>query len=164
MGPVEECCKFLCAFAQTSRQNQSVLFDHIPYLLNQCIEHAGKHMLIIITNTIYVHVILDRLAGDTCSPLDVAIATISNNSDLVMELSEEVFGQVITLMKNMIKYGGEDEKGSKMSLLGSMSAEWTPSGSEKCLKFLLAAVWINCTLSFIKRANSNFLYYQLINC
>ena len=48
MGPVEECCKFLCAFAQTSRQNQSVLFEHIPYLLNQCIEHAGKFMLIII--------------------------------------------------------------------------------------------------------------------
>ena len=42
MGPVEECCKFLCAFAQTSRQNQSVLFEHIPYLLNQCIENAGK--------------------------------------------------------------------------------------------------------------------------
>lgn len=106
----------------------------------------------------YVHVILDRLAGDTCSPLDVAIATISNNSDLVIELSEEVFGQVITLMKNMIKYGGDDEKGSKMSLFGSISAEWTPSGSEKCLKFLLAAVWVNGMLSFIKRTVSKFLY------
>ena len=42
-GPVEECCKFLCAFANTSQQNQCALFEHVPYLLEQCCNYPGKH-------------------------------------------------------------------------------------------------------------------------
>ena len=41
-GPVEECCKFLQAFAKISRQNQVALFDNIPYLLDQCCKYPGN--------------------------------------------------------------------------------------------------------------------------
>ena len=52
--------------------------------------------------------------------------------------------------------GGGDESDSTSSDLGmsrrspssSVSMEWSPYGSEKCLKFLHAAVWVN-GMSFV---------------
>ena len=41
VGPVEECCKFLCEFATTSPQNQAALFDHLEYLIDQSKQHPG---------------------------------------------------------------------------------------------------------------------------
>lgn len=78
--------------------------------------------------------------------MDVAIATISNNIDLVMDLTEETFNQVMHLMNKMTKYDEGDGNvsfSSRLSLLGSLAVEWSPSGAEKCLKFLHAAVWVN---------------------
>ena len=42
IGPVEECCKFLCEFAHTSRQNQSAMFEHMGYLLDQSKQYTGQ--------------------------------------------------------------------------------------------------------------------------
>ena len=97
---------------------------------------------------------LDQVASNNTNPLDVAIATISNNLQLVMALSSEgILHKVVQLMHKMMKY--EDEASNtanstisspihKMSVLyGAMPMEWLPTGAEKCLKFLQAAVYVN---------------------
>ncbi|XP_011409183.2 PREDICTED: ryanodine receptor 3-like, partial [Amphimedon queenslandica] len=133
---VEDCCKFLCSFAQTSHQNQIALSEHLQYLLDECL------------------IFSDQVASNSTNPLDVAIATISNNLQLVMTLSNEgILHKVVQLMHKMMKY--EDEASStanntisspihKMSVLyDAMPMEWLPTGAEKCLKFLQAAVYVN---------------------
>ena len=68
------------------------------------------------------------------------------------------------LMESMtLSYGGGGDESdspdigmSRQSPSSSVSMEWSPYGSEKCLKFLHAAVWVNgmpikslCTLFII---------------
>lgn len=102
---------------------------------------------------------IDRVACNGTNPLDVAIATINNNLQLVLSLSaEDALDKVIQLMFKMMKHervgGGTEEVkykiGSQMSMLSEFTpTEWLPAGAEKCLKFLQAAVYVNGnTLSF----------------
>ena len=90
---------------------------------------------------------LDRLSGQSCSPLDVATATIQGNLNLVSSLPEGTLEQVVVLMDSMTVSLGRDSLlsigGSNTSLMASMSREWAPVGAEKCLKFLQAVVWVD---------------------
>ena len=108
---------------------------------------------------------IDQLSNDSCSPLDVARATILNNLDLVLELSEEIFKNVMQLMESMtLSYGGGGDESdspdigmSRQSPSSSVSMEWSPYGSEKCLKFLHAAVWVN-GMSFVLHLSSCIMF------
>ena len=40
---VVACCRFLCYFCRTSRQNQKAMFDHLSYLLENSSVGLGKH-------------------------------------------------------------------------------------------------------------------------
>ena len=95
---------------------------------------------------------IDHLSNESCSPLDVAAAVIQNNLELALALSEDTFKKIMILMEKMtFSYGGggsesdsDSPRSSKEgSSYSSMSMEWSPYGSFKCLKFLYAAVWVN---------------------
>jgi ryanodine receptor 2 len=124
---IEECCLFLCAFAQTSDQNQSALFDHILYFLNHCLKYP------------------EQLNVDACSPMDVAIATINNSHTLVLEISEDHLDIVFDLLDKMTQYVKDDEVDPTMRCSSNeyYFADWSPTGAEKCLRFLQSAVWVN---------------------
>ena len=113
---------------------------------------------------------IDQLSNDSCSPLDVARASILNNLDLILELSEEIFRNVMQLMESMtLSYGGGGDESdspssggvdlgmSRRSSSSSVSMEWSPYGSEKCLKFLHAAVWVN-GMSFVLHLSSCIMF------
>ena len=81
-----------------------------------------------------------RLSSPSRSPLDVATATIEGNMDLVLALKEDLLEEVVLLMEMMTIL---PEGGGSMTRSRSFTAqEWAPAGSEKCLKFLQAAVWV----------------------
>lgn len=93
---------------------------------------------------------LDRLSCDSCSPMEVASSIIKDNLELALALTEDIFKQVMVLMEKMT-YGYQGNTDSESdtppsgdtSPYSSMSMEWSPFGSLKCLKFLYAAVWVN---------------------
>lgn len=60
--------------------------------------------------------------------------------DLALALKEELLEEVVLLMEMMTIL---PEGGGSMTRSRSFTAqEWAPAGSEKCLKFLQAAVWV----------------------
>ena len=90
------------------------------------------------------------MSNDRCTPLDVASAIIKNNLELALALTEDIFKQIMVLMEKMTYgYRGDGTESESdtphsgdTSPFSSMSMEWSPFGSLKCLKCLYAAVWV----------------------
>lgn len=61
--------------------------------------------------------------------------------ELVLALREDLLEEVVSLMDMMtiLPEGGSTASHSRSSFTAQ---EWAPAGSEKCLKFLQAAVWV----------------------
>ena len=63
--------------------------------------------------------------------------------DLVLALKEDLLEEVVQLMEMMTILAEGGGSGSFSTHSRSFTAqEWAPAGSEKCLKFLQAAVWV----------------------
>lgn len=131
-----------------------VMFEYIPYLLEQCCKYPGDSLSSSSCQLITLPPFLDRLACDSCSPMEVASSIIKDNLELALALTEDIFKQVMVLMEKMTYgyQGGTTDSesdtppsGEGTSPYSSMSMEWSPFGSLKCLKFLYAAVWVNGT-------------------
>ena len=99
-----------------------------------------------------------------CTPLDVATATIRDNTELCLALDDAHLRHVVSLLVttttsvtgggSSVELGGGEEGRevrSGMVTVGSMMCEWAPNGGEKCLDFLQCAVWADgmLTLSYI---------------
>ena len=71
---VVACCRFLCYFCRTSRQNQKAMFDHLIFIL----EHAN--------------ILLSRPSLRGSTPLDVAYSSLMDNTELALALREHYLG------------------------------------------------------------------------
>ena len=84
-----------------------------------------------------------------CTPLDVATATIRDNTELCLALDDvhlrHVVSLLVTTTTSVTGGGGSMEQGSggggDDGREVSMMCEWAPNGGEKCLEFLQCAVW-----------------------
>ena len=99
-----------------------------------------------------------------CTPLDVATATIRDNTELCLALDDAHLQHVVSLLvattTSVTGGGGSMEQGGSeegrdvppgMVAVGSMMCEWAPNGGEKCLDFLQCAVWADgmCIISIL---------------
>ena len=84
-----------------------------------------------------------------CTPLDVATATIRDNTELCLALDDAHLRHVVSLLVSTttsvagggvsVEQGGGEE--GREGSVGSVACEWAPNGGEKCLDFLQCAVW-----------------------
>ena len=84
-----------------------------------------------------------------CTPLDVATATIRDNTELCLALDDAHLRHVVSLLVSTttsvigggvsVEVGGGEE--GREGSMGSVACEWAPNGGEKCLDFLQCAVW-----------------------
>lgn len=65
---VVACCRFLCYFCRTSRQNQKAMFDHLAFLLENS------------------NILLSRPSLRGSTPLDVAYSSVMENTELALAL------------------------------------------------------------------------------
>ncbi|XP_072031407.1 LOW QUALITY PROTEIN: ryanodine receptor 2-like [Amphiura filiformis] len=114
------CCRFLCYFCRTSRQNQKAMFDNLGYLL----DHG------------FMGLSYPSLRG-SC-PLDVAAASLMDNNELALALREAHLEKVITYLS---KCGVQDN--ARLIAMGKYSIGWDPLDGERYLDFMRHAVWVN---------------------
>lgn len=84
-----------------------------------------------------------------CTPLDVATATIRDNTELCLALDDAHLRHVVSLLvsttTSIAGGGGSLEQGGgedgREGSIESVACDWAPNGGEKCLDFLQCAVW-----------------------
>ncbi|XP_077095388.1 ryanodine receptor 2 isoform X2 [Siphateles boraxobius] len=117
---VAHCCRFLCYFCRISRHNQKAMFDHLSYLLdNSNVGLASPSM-----------------RGST--PLDVAAASVMDNNELALALTEAD-------LEKVVQYLGGCGLCSCALLVskGYPDIGWNPVEGERYLDFLRFAVFCN---------------------
>ncbi|ODN01392.1 Ryanodine receptor 44F [Orchesella cincta] len=70
---VVACCRFLCFFCRTSRQNQKAMFEHLGFLLENS------------------NILLSRPSLRGSTPLDVAYSSLMENTELALALSNIMY-------------------------------------------------------------------------
>lgn len=77
---VVACCRFLCYFCRTGRQNQKAMFDHFDFLLENS------------------NILLARPSLRGSTPLDVAYSSLMENTELALALRYvyQKYSQVIS--------------------------------------------------------------------
>ncbi|XP_071832667.1 ryanodine receptor 2-like isoform X4 [Apostichopus japonicus] len=114
------CCRFLCYFCRTCRQNQRAMFDKLAYML----EHG------------FMGLSYPSLRG-SC-PLDVAAASLMDNNELALALREAHLEKVISYMSQC---GVQDN--DRMLSMGKPLIGWDPVDGERYLDFMRHTVWVN---------------------
>uniref|UniRef100_A0A8C4NJ27 Ryanodine receptor 2 n=1 Tax=Eptatretus burgeri TaxID=7764 RepID=A0A8C4NJ27_EPTBU len=119
---VANCCRFLCYFCRISRQNQKAVFEHLGYLLENSSFGLGNQA--------------PGMKGST--PLDVAAASVMDNNELALALTE-------TDLEKVMKYLAACGLQSSPALLarGWPDIGWNPLEAERFLDFLRFAVFVN---------------------
>ncbi|XP_041469245.1 ryanodine receptor 2-like isoform X1 [Lytechinus variegatus] len=117
---IASCCRFLCYFCRTSRQNQRALFDKLLYLL----DHG------------FIGLSYPSLRG-SC-PLDVAAASLMDNNELALALREQHLEKVIIFLS---RCGVQDN--ARLRAMGKPLPGWDPLDGERYLDFMRHAVWVN---------------------
>ena len=110
-----------------------------------------------------------------CTPLDVATATIRDNTELCLALDDVHLRHVVSLLvttttsvtgggSSMDRGGGEEGREVPLGMVtvGSMMCEWAPNGGEKCLDFLQCAVWADGMLTRYIHVLSDTLHTTLL--
>ncbi|CAN7995814.1 unnamed protein product [Ixodes hexagonus] len=127
---VVSCCRFLCYFCRTSRQNQKAMFDHLDFLLENS------------------NILLSRPSLRGSTPLDVAYSSLMENSELALALREHYLEKIAAYMS---RCGLQ----SNLELIdrGYPDVGWDPVEGERYLDFLRFCVWVNgaswCTESHV---------------
>lgn len=97
---VAHCCRFLCYFCRISRHNQRAMFDHLSYLLDN--SNVGLGMFILILIWLNLNLNISKEVGKSkcdfflsaspsmrgSTPLDVAAASVMDNNELALALTE----------------------------------------------------------------------------
>ena len=73
---VVACCRFLCYFCRTSRQNQKAMFDHLLFILDNA------------------NILLSRPSLRGSTPLDVAYSSLMDNTELALALREQYLEKI----------------------------------------------------------------------
>ncbi|XP_077528941.1 ryanodine receptor isoform X3 [Haemaphysalis longicornis] len=117
---VVSCCRFLCYFCRTSRQNQKAMFDHLDFLLENS------------------NILLSRPSLRGSTPLDVAYSSLMENSELALALREHYLEKIAAYMS---RCGLQ----SNLELVdrGYPDVGWDPVEGERYLDFLRFCVWVN---------------------
>ena len=125
-----------------------------------CVVHCTCTSLHVLLFYLFMHVYTGCMTCRGCTPLDVATATIRDNTELCLALDDvhlrHVVSLLVTTTTSVTGGGGSMEQGSggggggDDGREGSVMCEWAPNGGEKCLEFLQCAVWADgmyiCTL------------------
>nr|XP_055028049.1 ryanodine receptor 2 [Misgurnus anguillicaudatus] len=117
---VAHCCRFLCYFCRISRHNQKAMFDHLSYLLDNS----------------NVGLACPSMRGST--PLDVVAASVMDNNQLALALTEPD-------LEKVVRYLGACGLHSCALLVskGYPDIGWNPVEGERYLDFLRFAVFCN---------------------
>ena len=110
---VVACCRFLCYFCRTSRQNQKAMFDHLIFIL----EHAN--------------ILLSKPSLRGSTPLDVAYSSLMDNTELALALREHYLEKIAVYLSRCGLTGNAELVSKGYPDLG-----WDPVEGERFLDFL----------------------------
>ncbi|KAI5618783.1 ryanodine receptor 2 isoform X1 [Silurus asotus] len=117
---VAHCCRFLCYFCRISRHNQKAMFDHLSYLL----DHSS------------VGLASPSMRGST--PLDVVAASVMDNYELALALTEPDLEKVVQYLA-----GCGLQSCTLLLSKGYADIGWNPVEGERYLDLLRFAVFCN---------------------
>nr|AHW99829.1 ryanodine receptor [Sogatella furcifera] len=117
---VVACCRFLCYFCRTSRQNQKAMFDHFAFLL----ENSS--------------ILLSRPSLRGSTPLDVAYSSLMENTKLALALREHYLEKIAIYLSRCGL-----QSNSELVEKGYPDLGWDPVEGERYLDFLRFCVWVN---------------------
>lgn len=130
---VVACCRFLCYFCRTSRQNQKAMFDHFDFLLENS------------------NILLSRPSLRGSTPLDVAYSSLMENTELALALREHYLEKIAIYLSRCGL-----QSNSELVEKGYPDLGWDPVEGERYLDFLRFCVWVNG--EFFSHARSFFVH------
>ena len=116
---VVACCRFLCYFCRTSRQNQKAMFDHLLFIL----ENAN--------------ILLNRPSLRGSTPLDVAYSSLMDNTELALALREHYLEKIAVYLSRCGLTSN-----SELVSKGYPDLGWDPVEGERFMDFLRFCVWV----------------------
>ncbi|XP_015040429.2 ryanodine receptor isoform X8 [Drosophila pseudoobscura] len=117
---VVACCRFLCYFCRTGRQNQKAMFDHFDFLLDNA------------------NILLARPSLRGSTPLDVAYSSLMENTELALALREHYLEKIAVYLSRCGL-----QSNSELIEKGYPDLGWDPVEGERYLDFLRYCVWVN---------------------
>ncbi|XP_032596734.1 ryanodine receptor isoform X11 [Drosophila grimshawi] len=117
---VVACCRFLCYFCRTGRQNQKAMFDHFDFLLDNA------------------NILLARPSLRGSTPLDVAYSSLMENTELALALREHYLEKIAVYLSRCGL-----QSNSELVEKGYPDLGWDPTEGERYLDFLRYCVWVN---------------------
>ncbi|KAF2882575.1 hypothetical protein ILUMI_23592 [Ignelater luminosus] len=117
---VVACCRFLCYFCRTSRQNQKAMFEHLDFLLENS------------------NILLSRPSLRGSTPLDVAYSSLMENTELALALREHYLEKIAIYLSRCGL-----QSNSELIEKGYPDLGWDPVDGERYLDFLRFCVWVN---------------------
>uniref|UniRef100_A0A4D5R9V0 Ryanodine receptor 44F n=1 Tax=Scolopendra viridis TaxID=118503 RepID=A0A4D5R9V0_SCOVI len=117
---VVACCRFLCYFCRSSKQNQKAMFDHFSFLIDNS------------------NILLARPSLRGSTPLDVAYSSLMDNNELALALREHLLEKIAIYLSRCGLQTNQEllEKGYP-------DIGWDPVEGERYLDFLRFCVWVN---------------------
>ncbi|CAH0546152.1 unnamed protein product [Brassicogethes aeneus] len=117
---VVSCCRFLCYFCRTGRQNQKAMFEHFDFLLDNS------------------NILLARPSLRGSTPLDVAYSSLMENTELALALREHYLEKIAIYLSRCGL-----QSNSELIEKGYPDLGWDPVEGERYLDFLRFCVWVN---------------------
>ncbi|XP_071050495.1 ryanodine receptor isoform X2 [Onthophagus taurus] len=117
---VVACCRFLCYFCRTGRQNQKAMFEHFDFLLDNS------------------NILLSRPSLRGSTPLDVAYSSLMENTELALALREHYLEKIAIYLSRCGL-----QSNSELVEKGYPDLGWDPVDGERYLDFLRFCVWVN---------------------
>jgi ryanodine receptor 2 len=116
---VVACCRFLCYFCRTSRQNQKAMFDHLLFILDNA------------------NILLSRPSLRGSTPLDVAYSSLMDNTELALALREHYLEKIAVYLSRCGLTSN-----SELMAKGYPDLGWDPVEGERFMDFLRFCVWV----------------------
>ena len=116
---VVACCRFLCYFCRTSRQNQKAMFDHLLFILDNA------------------NILLSRPSLRGSTPLDVAYSSLMDNTELALALREHYLDKIAVYLSRCGL-----SPNSVLTAKGYPDLGWDPVEGERFVDFLRFCVWV----------------------
>ncbi|XP_035704010.1 ryanodine receptor isoform X5 [Folsomia candida] len=113
------CCRFLCYFCRTSRQNQKAMFYHLGFLLENS------------------NILLSRPSLRGSTPLDVAYSSLMENTELALALREHLLEKIAVYLARCGL-----QSNTELVEKGYPDLGWDPVEGERYLDFLRFCVWV----------------------
>ncbi|KAJ8982739.1 hypothetical protein NQ317_014037 [Molorchus minor] len=117
---VVACCRFLCYFCRTGRQNQKAMFEHFDFLLDNS------------------NILLSRPSLRGSTPLDVSYSSLMENTELALALREHYLEKIAIYLSRCGL-----QSNSELIEKGYPDLGWDPVEGERYLDFLRFCVWVN---------------------